>query len=118
MDALPVTLSRFIEGHFDTVSAVEVLLLLHRDRLHRWSSRAVAWELRLDPDQTDGILAELGRRSLVRRRGTDFEYSPTTADAARAVEMLADLPAVPLAGHHVGLLETPPVVRVRRPGGG
>ena len=91
VDALPTTVCRFVEGHFDTVTAVEVLLLLHRERPRAWSSGAVARELRIDRDQTRDILDGFTRRGLVRRRGLTFEYEPRTEEAAGAVDTLAGL---------------------------
>ena len=90
-EALPAKLRRFLVGHFDTVTALEVLLLLHRERPRAWSSGAVARRLRLDPDQSEGILAGLDRRGLVVRQGSTFEYRPRTEEAAGAVETLADV---------------------------
>lgn len=90
-DALPVAVRQFVEGHFDTATAVEVLLFLHRERPRSWSSGAVARRLRIADDQTRDILDGLSRRGLVRRRGFTFEYAPRTEEAAGAVEMLAAL---------------------------
>jgi hypothetical protein len=91
VDALPATVCRFVEGHFDTVTAVEVLLLLHRERPRAWSSGAVARELRIDHDQTCAILDGFSRSGLVRRRGFTFEYEPRTEEVAGAVDMLSGL---------------------------
>ena len=91
VDALPVTVRQFVEGHFDTVTAVEVLLLLHREQPRAWSSVAVARELRIDRDQTRDILDGLSRSGLVRRRGFTFEYGPRTEEVADAVATLAGL---------------------------
>jgi hypothetical protein len=83
------TVRRFVEGHFDTVTAVEVLLLLRRESPRALSSDAVARQLRIDPDQTQGILTGLDRSGLVRRRGPSFEYGPRSEEAAGTVETLA-----------------------------
>lgn len=90
-DVLPAAVRRFVEGYLDTVTAVEVLLLLHRESSRPWSSRAVASRLRIDPDQTEGILDGFDRRGLVRRRGRSFEYGPQTEETAGAVDTLADV---------------------------
>ena len=90
-DSLPVTVRQFVEGHFDSVTAVEVLLLLHRERPRSWSSVAVARRLRIDEDQTRDILDGLSRDGLVRRRGFTFEYEPRTEDLADAVDWLGTL---------------------------
>jgi hypothetical protein len=87
--ALPSPVRRFVEGHFDTVTAVEVLLLLHRESGHAWSSDAVARRLRLDGEQTRTIIDDLEDARLVRRRGHAVEYTPETQEVASAVEMLA-----------------------------
>jgi DNA-binding IclR family transcriptional regulator len=89
VDALPATVRQFVEGHFDTVTAVEVLLLLHRESQRAWSSGAVARRLRLDGEQTEAILDGLQQMGLVRRRDHTFEYAPRTRELASAVEMLA-----------------------------
>lgn len=88
-DVLPVAVRRFVENYFDTVTAVEVLLLLRRESPRALSCDAVAGRLRIDPDQTAGILTGLDRNGLVRRRGPSFEYDPRTEEAAGAVETLA-----------------------------
>jgi hypothetical protein len=88
---LPATVRRFVEGHFDTVTAVEVLLLLHREQPRSWSSSAVARSLRIDTDQTRNILDSLSRGGLLRRRGFTFEYEPRTPETADLVERLAGL---------------------------
>ena len=90
-DTLPTTVRRFVEGHFDTVTAVEVLLLLHREHPRAWSSKAVARCLRIDTDQTRDILDGLTRGGLVRRRGFTFEYEPGSPEMADLVELLAGL---------------------------
>lgn len=90
-DLVPATVRRFVEGHFDTVTAVEVLLLLRREAPRALSSDAVARQLRIDPDQTQGILSGLDRSGLVRRRGPRFEYEPRTDEVAGEVERLADV---------------------------
>lgn len=90
VDALPVIVRRFIQDHFDTISSVEVLLLLQRQRARPWSSQAVARELRLDQEQADGILSRLDRGGLVHRYGPDFQYAPSTDEVADIVQMLAD----------------------------
>lgn len=89
-DVVPATVRRFVENHFDTVTAVEVLLLLRRESPRALSSDAVAGRLRIDPDQTEGILTGLDRNGLVRRKGPSFEYDPRSEEAAGAVETLAD----------------------------
>jgi len=90
-DVFPVTVRQFVEGHLDTVTAVEVLLLLHRERSRAWSTGAVATRLHIDADQTEGILAGFSRSGLVRRHGLSFEYGPRTEEAAEAVDTLADV---------------------------
>jgi hypothetical protein len=90
-DVLPATVRRFIEGYLDTVTAAEVLLFLHREPSRPWSSGAEASRLRIDPDQTEGILDGFDRSGLVRRRGRSFEYRPRSEEAAGAVDILADV---------------------------
>ena len=89
VDALPLTVRQFVEGHFDTVTAVEVLLLLHREPQRAWSSGDIARRLRIDPLQTQNILDGLYRMGLVRRRDLHFEYGPGDEHAASAVETLS-----------------------------
>lgn len=90
-EVFPATVRRFVEGYLDTVTAVDVLLLLHRESPRAWSSGAVASRLRIDPDQTEGILDGFNRSGLVRRRGRSFEYGPRSEEAAGAVDTLADV---------------------------
>ncbi len=88
---LPATVRRFVEGYLDTVTAVDVLLLLHRESSRAWSSGAVANQLRIDRDQAEGILDSFDRSGLVRRRGRRFEYGPRSEEAAGAVDTLAEV---------------------------
>jgi DNA-binding IclR family transcriptional regulator len=90
-DVLPATVRRFVEGYLDTVTAVEVLLLLHRESSRAWSSGAVARHLRIHPDQTSAILDGFDRIGLVRRHGRNFEYGPRTEETTAAVNTLADV---------------------------
>ena len=90
VDPLPVTVRRFIQDHFDTISSVEVLLFLQRQRARRWTSQAVARELRLHQEQADGILSRLDQDGLVHRHGPEFQYAPSTDEVADSVQMLAD----------------------------
>jgi hypothetical protein len=89
VDALPVTVRQFVEGHFDTATGVEVLLLLHREPQRAWSSGAVAGRMRLDGEQAEAILDGLEQMGLARRQDHTFEYAPRTRELASAVEMLA-----------------------------
>lgn len=90
-NAVPVTLWRFVEGHFDTVTAIDVLLHLRREHPRASTSRALARRMRIDPDQTESILARLDENGLVRRQGQAFEYGPRDEQAAGAVDTLADV---------------------------
>jgi DNA-binding IclR family transcriptional regulator len=90
-DLLPAGVGRFLEGYVDTVTAVEVLLLLHREPWRAWSSAALAKRLRINPDQARGILDGFDRSGLVRRRGRTFEYGPRSEEATAAVNALADV---------------------------
>jgi DNA-binding IclR family transcriptional regulator len=90
-DVVSARVRRFVEGHFNTVTAVEVLLLLRRESPRALSSDAVARHLRIDRAQTEGILTGLDRSGLVRRRGPRFEYEPQTDEVAGEVETLADV---------------------------
>ena len=90
-DTLPVTVRRFVQGNFDTVTAVDVLLLLHRENSRSWSGPAVARRLRIEVDQTRDILDGLTRSGLLRRQGFTFEYRPCTRELDDAVETLAGL---------------------------
>lgn len=87
---LPMTVHRFVEDHFDSMSSVDVLLLLHWKRPRRWSSRAVARELHLNEEQTEGLLTQLTEHGLVRRQGPEFCYAPSSDEAAGAVTLLAE----------------------------
>lgn len=91
VDLVPSPVRRFVEGHFNTVTAVDVLLLLRRESPRAFSCDAVARQLRIDPDQTEGILSELDQQGLVRRNGPGFAYGPRTEEAAGAVETLASI---------------------------
>ena len=90
-NALPATLRRFVEHHFDTVTAIDVLLHLRHEQPRAWTSRALARRLRIDPDQTEGILARLDENGLIRRQGQAFEYGPGSEQAAWAVDTLAEV---------------------------
>ena len=51
----------------------------------------MARQLRINTDQTGGILEGLHRHELIRREGSDFEYGPGDEEAARLVDTLARL---------------------------
>ena len=87
---LPMTVHRFVKDHFDSMSSVDVLLLLHRKRPRRWSSPAVARELHLNEEQTEGLLTQLADHGLVRRQGPEFCYAPLSDEVAGAVTLLAE----------------------------
>jgi hypothetical protein len=88
---LTQSVRRFLEDHFDSVTALEVLLLLHREQPRSWTCTGVARRLRIDTDQTRNILDDLADQRLVRRAGFTFEYDPGNEDAASAVEQVAGL---------------------------
>ena len=89
VNGLPMTVHRFVRNHFDSMSSVDVLLL-HWQRPRRWSSLAVARELRLNEEQTAGLLAQITERGLVRRQSIEFCYAPRTDEVAGVVTQLAE----------------------------
>lgn len=82
---------QFLEVHFESITSLEVLLLLHQERPRSWTSASVARRLRIDTDQTRDILDALTQRHLLRRAGFTFEYCPSLDDDARSVETVAEL---------------------------
>jgi hypothetical protein len=87
---LPEPVVRFVQGNIESVSEVEVLLLL-RAQLHAWSPTAVATELRLTPRFAELTLHELYRRRLLTYwvLPHTYIYDPKTEEQRSLVDDLA-----------------------------
>lgn len=88
-DGLADDVRSFIRHHIDSVEALEILRLLHRDPRHAWTPDEVAAELRTSQLSAVQRLDELVRRRLVlKREGQGFQYAPASLDLERGARAL------------------------------
>ena len=66
--SIPADIRRFLLAAIASVPHLEALLLLRADPAHPWSAQALAARLYVDADAASQLLADLGRRGLVREQ--------------------------------------------------
>ena len=81
---IPGEVRRFIAAHLDSVSALEVLLLLHAEPDRAWTADDVAAQLVTKPPAAAGFLGHLRDHGLASEQDGRFRYAPH-----RAVDALA-----------------------------
>lgn len=84
-DSIPGDVRRFIAAHLDSVSALETLLLLHREPDRSWTAEDVARALVSKPQAATGFLRHLRDQGLASEHDGRFRYAPH-----RAVDALAE----------------------------
>ena len=84
-DRIPGDVRHFIAAHLDSVSALETLLLLHREPDRSWTADDVARALVSRPQAAAGFLRQLRDHGLVSEHEGRFRYAPH-----RAVDALAE----------------------------
>lgn len=82
----------FVDRHIHSIEQLEILLLVHRLKDREWTARAVADELRSNPDSAAQRLRELAEDGLVVAAdgSPDVYRYRATGDLDRAVVALAD----------------------------
>lgn len=88
-DDIPSEVRRFIAAHLESVSALEVLLLLHREPDRRWTVGEVAAALVTKPQAAEGFLRHLSDHGLVSENDGLFRYAPHRAVGALAAAYAA-----------------------------
>ena len=93
-DKIPTEVRKLIREHIVSVDQLEVLLLLHKTAGREWTPRAVADELRTNPQMAGDRLSDLSYRGfLVMTDPQRFTYvfQPADSSMARAVGELASI---------------------------
>jgi hypothetical protein len=94
-DPLSPDVKRFINKHLHGFSQLELLLYLRANSSESVTRETAARELRLDQEQTAGLLQDLHARGLltiVASEGPEYyRYEPKTTKLARQVEALAEI---------------------------
>lgn len=90
MEALPGEVRALVARYFETGSDVDVLLLLHVERV-AWSAPAVAERLHLHRDQAKSILDRLATAGLLHRDSGFYRYRPVHPAASSAIDAMARL---------------------------
>ena len=85
-DDIPRDVRGFIAAHLDSVSALEVLLLLHADPDRPWTPEDIGRALVTKPQAAAGFLHQLRDHGLASERDGTFRYA-----RHRSVDALADL---------------------------
>ena len=81
-DDIPDDVRRFIRAHLDSVSVLEVLLLLYADPQRTWSAEEVARAQTTKPQAAAGFLGQLRESGLASEHEGRFRYAPhRTVDA-------------------------------------
>lgn len=93
--AIPESVKRLIADHVESVSQLEVLLLLQRDRETRWTSAEVARTLKTAPELAEATLSKFARAGIaavdVDEAGVAvFSYRPSTPALRNTVDALAE----------------------------
>lgn len=84
-DDIPSDVRRFIAAHLESVSALEVLLLLHGQPDRTWTADDVAAKLVTKPQAATGFLRHLRDHGLASEEDGRFRYAPhRTVDALAA----------------------------------
>ena len=86
--ALPSAVRTFLASHVQSIEALEVLLLLHREAERWWSADSVAAELGMPLAAAAARLEELASRNLLDVRISDgifYRYRPVSPALDRAV---------------------------------
>lgn len=87
-DPVPAHVRQLLEGHIDSVSQLELLVLLVREQ-RPWRSQEIAAVMVLTVEHVDGLLASLARAGLLEGDGKTYLFRPSDQSAKRAAEDLA-----------------------------
>ena len=113
-DDIPDAVQRLILEKLDSISQLEMLLLLHRDPERGWTADQIGTELRIDPGWAAEQLAVLESRGLVAPLGeaSSYHFRPGTPEAESAVKALATCYADRRVAI-IALLYSRPIDRIR-----
>jgi hypothetical protein len=103
-DGISKDVERFVERHIQSVSQLELLLLLRTAPDQTWSAEQIAREMRVELVWAQAQLVSFCERGLVERLGegsTEFRYRPRTPELEKAVTELARAAVL----HRVRLIE-------------
>ena len=95
---LPEALQHLIRDNLKSVWALELLLLMSRERARSWSADDLNRELRGSLGLVADVLVKFKQAGLVTEEGGHYRYRPATAELERAVhELESAYAARPLA---------------------
>ena len=91
MNAEPISdaLHSFILQRIDSVTQLEIILLLHTRPDQAWTAQSLARELRVSPTWTAEQLALLAHQGFVARQEESFRYRPDDPTRACIAELAA-----------------------------
>lgn len=88
VDPIPDSVRAFLEGRIDSVTQLDMLLLVHRTAGQLWTAQAVAAELRIGEAWAEEQLSLLARRDLLEREGSGYRFA-SAGEFSAAVDELA-----------------------------
>jgi hypothetical protein len=82
VDDFPVDVRHFIDQNIESLAQLEALLLLRNDPQRSWDAAAMAKALYVPVEMAEALLAEFGRRQLVKvMPPSDVHYTYNIVDA-------------------------------------
>ena len=88
---LPEDVERFIRKHVRSVWALEILLLIYRNRERSWTAHELNRELRSSPQLVVDVLLKFERSELITRAaGERYQWNDATPELKRLVAHLAE----------------------------
>jgi hypothetical protein len=82
VDDFPVDVRHFIDQNIESLAQLEALLLLRNDPQRSWDAAAMAKALYVPVEMAEALLAEFGRRQLVKvMPQSDVHYTYNIVDA-------------------------------------
>jgi hypothetical protein len=105
-DPISPGVRRFVAEHIDSVTQLELLLILHRDPARAWSAEGVGREMRLPPAWAGAQLERFTLQGLLvcsEEPQASFSYRADSPWVA-LVDEVADVPAAPHVHDRLDLL--------------
>jgi len=92
MNDFPPRIKQFIDDHLDSVTELELLLLLRSNPSCTWTAQEAGATLYATTEAMALLMGGLSARGLLKSHDGDrFAYQPTTPELASLVDELADL---------------------------
>lgn len=89
---LPIDIKNFLNDNIDSVTHLEVLLMLYKESDTEWNAASVAKELRTNESSAGNYLSHLAAKNLLLSRETKFyQYKPGTPELTELIPRLCDL---------------------------